>query len=321
MSHNQMGDLDVKLFFNVKDSQETAKKLIVLFIVYYYFVKVFGPKWMTLRQPFNLYPHLLVYNGYQFGVHGVGLLLALWTTNFGTICWSCEPIDTSTKEIKRLFSVYVVYIFFWAKIMECLETVMYILMKKRRYIQLIEIFRTFANVGLVYLGLKNYPGTLTVFYPLCDLIAGVFIFGHNTLLSANVDLKPRQWWGKFIFTLRLIEFTALFFHGLYFLIMYSSSSSTLFHSSLINHHHQHQHQQQSSLNLSSLSSLTSSSNCTVPRVLPLYECLFALLNIVIIICYYLNVIQHRLTNGSLTNTHHNQQQQQQRQSINTQSTS
>ncbi|XP_015793724.1 elongation of very long chain fatty acids protein 1 [Tetranychus urticae] len=281
-----MGDLDVRLFFNVKDSQETSKKLIALFIVYYYFVKVFGPKWMNLRPPFNLYPHLLIYNGYQFGVHGVGLLLALWTTNFGTICWSCEPIDTSTKEIKRLFSVYVVYIFFWAKIMECLETVMYILMKKRRYIQLIEIFRTFANVGLVYLGLKNYPGTLTVFYPLCDLIAGVFIFGHNTLLSANVDLKPRHWWRKFIFILRLVEFTALFFHGLYFLIMFPTTSTTI----------------SSTLSSSSSPSLISTNNCTVPRVLPLYECLFALFNIVIIICYYLNVIQHRLTNGSLTYT-------------------
>lgn len=239
-----------RLFFNSRDSHETSKKLVALFLIYYYFVKIFGPKWMRLRPAFNLYPHLLIYNGYQFGVHGVGFLLALWTTNLGSLSWKCQPADQLTKDIKSLFSVYVAYIFLWAKIMECSETVMYILMKKRRYIHLIEIFRTFANVGLIYTGLKLYPGNSAIFYPLCDLLVGVFIFGHNTLLSASVDLKPRRWWKKFIFTLRLLEFSALFMHGIHFLKQPS---------------------------------------CYVSHLLPIYECFFALFNIIIICSYYFNV--------------------------------
>ncbi|XP_074605174.1 very long chain fatty acid elongase F-like [Brevipalpus obovatus] len=247
-------DLDkqssLRLLISENDGQETTKKLVLLFLVYYYFVKVIGPKWMRFRPPFDLYPHMLIYNGYQFGVHGVGFILALWTTSFGTASWTCVPVDLITKDIKSLFAVYVAHIFFWAKILECLETVMYILMKKRRYVHLIEIFRTFANVGLIYTGLKKYPGNVVVFYPLIDLLVGVFIFGHNTLLSASVDLKTRRWWKKFIFTLRLMEFGALFIHGLYILIQ---------------------------------------SSCCVPRLLPIYECVFALFNIVIICCYYFNI--------------------------------
>lgn len=243
MLTDELDEHPLRSFLDGKDVHETSRKIAVFFLIYLYIVKD-GPKWMRLRPAFNLNPHLLIYNGYQFGVHAVGFLLVLWTTQLGVTSWTCTALDH--KDVKSFFVVYVIYVFLWAKIMECLETVIHILMKKRRHIQLIEVFRTFANFGLVHIGLK-YPNNLMTFYPLIDLFVGIFIFWHNTLQSAGVNLKIRGFWDKFIFVLRLLEFCALFSHGLFI------------------------------INLST---------CDLPRFLSIYECLFAFLNLVMICSYY-----------------------------------
>lgn len=141
------------------------------------------------------------------------------------------------------------YTFFWSK---CLETIggdFSYSHEKRLLTELIKIYCTISNIGLILVELKLYLSHFIFFSLLSYLFTSALIFDQYILTSAYTNLKPQSWQPSFIFILRLSEYLILFRHEVY---------------------------------------LLTKPSCSISKILAIYERMFAILNTFLVTCHYLN---------------------------------
>lgn len=89
--------------------------MVIFFSCYLYSLCVFLPDWIkdlrsrkessTTQSNFDVKPLQIIYNGFQFGIHGVGAVLGLWVMDPSN-SWSCLPLSTSTTDPNVMGIIY-----------------------------------------------------------------------------------------------------------------------------------------------------------------------------------------------------------------------
>ncbi|XP_054552483.1 elongation of very long chain fatty acids protein 7-like isoform X3 [Talpa occidentalis] len=144
---------------------------VTLLFAFYLLLVVAGPAIMSHREPLRLAGPLAAYNlglvllsGYIFYEFMVTSLLAKYS-------YFCQPVDYSQSELGIRQMASVCWWCFFSKAIELLDTVFFILRKKREQITFLHVYHHGTMLFNWWAGVKYVPGG-QVWGPTCGAICG-----------------------------------------------------------------------------------------------------------------------------------------------------
>ncbi|XP_055809514.1 uncharacterized protein LOC129879809 [Solanum dulcamara] len=180
--------------------------IIAVVSIYLYFVLSLGPRLMAKRaEPFKLNKLLLLYN--------MGMTLAnLWlfiqgllVSNYGLDTWGCGKFGGDIRQSPRR-GIYLGYLFFLTKLIELLDTVFFVLRKKKEQVTFLHVFHHSIVPIFCWIGIKLAPGGPNGFFPLVNSFIHVIMYSYYALTTFGPRVQPYLWWKKYLTRLQMIQF-------------------------------------------------------------------------------------------------------------------
>ncbi|KAH8248636.1 hypothetical protein KR032_001613, partial [Drosophila birchii] len=180
--------------------------------VYLLFVLRVGPKLMERRKPFELRGVIKAYNIMQIVYNTALFLFTIWNVYlyYDLRCPLSLPLDHEFKDRERLFT----NAYFINKLVDLLETVFFVLRKKKRQISFLHVFHHGAVILAAYLTQTLYgPGGLVAWMVILNMIVHALMYTYYLLSSISLEVqKASLWWKKYITMIQLIQFALVMVH-------------------------------------------------------------------------------------------------------------
>lgn len=77
------------------------------------------------------------------GLNGIGFILGVYITDYFTRSWDCSPIDQSNTFRNKIFLLFG-WLYFVSKFADLLDTVFFILRKKKTHVTGLHVFHHFS---------------------------------------------------------------------------------------------------------------------------------------------------------------------------------
>lgn len=140
--------------------------VISVVLIYLYFVLILGPRTMKHRKPFDLRSFVLSYNVFMVAFNGYMFYEGMKITKYGTDAWGCNLVDTRSNDPRELKKLNIGHLFFMSKIIELLDTVIFVLRKKSNQITVLHVVHHSLVPLLIWTGYKISPGGNMALFPL-----------------------------------------------------------------------------------------------------------------------------------------------------------
>lgn len=118
---------------------EDPTKIIGILIVYWFFVKKIGPKFMEFREPFQLDGIIRVYNIFQTLVNGYITYEAFTSGYIWKFNWFCEPVDYGSSPFAQRILRFA-YTYFLVKLLDLMDTIFFVLRKKDNQVTFLHVY-------------------------------------------------------------------------------------------------------------------------------------------------------------------------------------
>lgn len=173
-----------------------------------------GPKFMRNRKPVKglKYP-MMFYNVFQ-------VLFNLWIFVeigingwFGSYSLFCEPCNF-TNDPKAVRMMNVVYWYYISKFIDFIDTMFFVMHKKYDHISLLHVCHHSLMPVCTWFGVIYQPGGHHTFMGFLNSFVHVLMYTYYLLSAMGPRMRPYLWWKKYITTVQMIQFTALFVHNL-----------------------------------------------------------------------------------------------------------
>ncbi|XP_071486804.1 very long chain fatty acid elongase 4-like [Diadema antillarum] len=192
-----------------------SSPLITYSLVALYFLLVYvGPRWMSSRNAFILKVPMLIYNAalvllsaFMFREFFVPTIM---NPKFNAVC---QAVDYSNDEMSvRLAGAC--WWFFFSKIIELLDTVIFILRKKDSQISFLHVYHHATMPLLWWIGVRWIPGGASYFSGMVNCLIHVLMYGYYFLSALGPSIQPYLWWKKYLTSLQLVQFVVVLIHSL-----------------------------------------------------------------------------------------------------------
>ena len=185
---------------------------VAICLTYYYFVKVWGPRFMEKRQPFELRRLMMVYNVFQVLFNGWMFFEACQTGwNFSNLL--CKPIDYSDNPIAYR-TIRVGYWFFISKFIDLLDTIFFVLRKKYNQITFLHLSHHGLVPIITCLGIRFLNGGNTHFCGFINAFVHIVMYSYYLLAAMGPRIQSIiSKWKKYVTTLQIVQFVAVSMHS------------------------------------------------------------------------------------------------------------
>lgn len=198
----------------------------LIVVLYVLFVKKVGPEIMKNRPALVLRRILLVYNLlmmlYNFALFYAGGTFGWWNG----YSLKCQPLDTSYTR-NGIGMAYTAYAFMFSKIIELLDTVFFVLRKKDSQVTGLHVWHHSFMVISYYWGIKYSPGGHGSFVGFVNSFIHVIMYGYYFLSALGPGVQKHLWWKKYLTSLQMIQFTAIFLHSMQLLFRSCNVPNTI----------------------------------------------------------------------------------------------
>ncbi|KAJ1530304.1 hypothetical protein ONE63_005223 [Megalurothrips usitatus] len=181
---------------------------------YLYFVLSYGPKLMKTKEAYSFKTFIYCYNVYQVIANSLMFYTVLtsgWTT---TYTLGCQYVDRSdSPEAMRMASA--MWYWFLLKQTELIETVLFVLRKKKRQISFLHVYHHVSTFFIAWIACNFAPGGLTTFSVMPNSAVHVMLYSYY-LLSAidNEALRKRlNTFKKYLTTIQIIQLAVIVAHS------------------------------------------------------------------------------------------------------------
>lgn len=188
--------------------------ILSLIGVYVYFVLSLGPKIMAKHEAFKLNKLLLGYNLAMAAANLWLFIQGLMVSNYGLDTWGCGRDGGDTSNSPRR-AIYLGYLFFLTKLVELIDTVFFVLRKKKNQITFLHVFHHSIVPFFCWLGIKLAPGGSNGFFPLINSFIHVIMYVYYGLSTLGPKVQPYLWWKKQLTTLQMIQFILVMINATY----------------------------------------------------------------------------------------------------------
>lgn len=207
-------------------------KVMALVAIYLLFTKVFGPKLMASRKPFQLRKAMITHNAILAIGNGLGFLLGLYVTRMGTSTFACEPARSTSAEITTLKEqayLYGGWLYFFSKFIDFIDTVFFVLRKKDNHISGLHVFHHSFMPIASYIGLKFIPGGNIVLIALVNVMIHSIMYTYYALSAAGPEYQKYLWWKQYLTLAQVLQFILFMGHSLYGFLTPGCSYHPFFH--------------------------------------------------------------------------------------------
>lgn len=186
--------------------------MTAILLGYLFFVLYLGPRYMSKRKPFQLQGFMIFYN-FMLVVLSVFIvyefLMSGWAT---TYTWRCDLVDTSNTP-QALRMVRVAWLFWFSKIIELLDTVIFVLRKKSGQITFLHIFHHSFMPWTWWWGVVQAPGGMGSFHAMVNSSVHVIMYFYYGLAAAGPRFQKFLWWKKYMTAIQLTQFVLVSLHA------------------------------------------------------------------------------------------------------------
>ncbi|XP_005083929.2 elongation of very long chain fatty acids protein 1 isoform X1 [Mesocricetus auratus] len=182
-----------------------------ILLTYVYFVLSLGPRIMANRKPFQLRGFMIVYN---FSLVTLSLYIVyefLMSGWLSTYTWRCDPVDFSNSP-EALRMVRVAWFFMLSKVIELMDTVIFILRKKDGQVTFLHVFHHSVLPWSWWWGIKIAPGGMGSFHAMINSSVHVVMYLYYGLSALGPVAQPYLWWKKHMTAIQLIQFVLVSLH-------------------------------------------------------------------------------------------------------------
>jgi hypothetical protein len=186
---------------------------LVICLAYYYIVKVWGPRFMKDREPYQIKNILVVYNLAQ-SIFSLWMFTECWQFYVtGSYSWHCQPVDysLSPEGIRALNLAWWCYI---SKLIDLSDTFFFVARKKFDHISDLHVIHHGTTPLLFWWGTRFVAGGQSGFGPFLNSGIHTLMYLYYLLAACGPRLQPYLWWKKYLTTLQLLQFVLIFFHSL-----------------------------------------------------------------------------------------------------------
>ncbi|XP_071439678.1 very long chain fatty acid elongase 7-like [Hetaerina americana] len=206
------GDSDTRNWFMV----QSPLPLVAVIIVYLLFVTRIGPKFMAKRPPYSLYGAIMVINIFQI-VANTWLSKQYWSIAWKDSSIVCRGVGERRKTQMELIGAATSWFYFMLKIMDLLDTVIFVLRKKHTQLSFLHLYHHVGTLIVSWLAVKYYPGGATIPVQLFNCSVHTIMFLYYTLAALGPKMRPYLWWKKYLTTIQIVQFFLIL--GVYFYIV------------------------------------------------------------------------------------------------------
>ncbi|XP_015607879.1 elongation of very long chain fatty acids protein AAEL008004 [Cephus cinctus] len=194
--------------------------VLCILATYLTFVLKVGPKMMEKRPAFELNTLMILYNGFQ-------VIFSIWLASlamkvdipgfvFKNSCSSSGPVKS--RELQSILSRGAWWYFF-AKIIELLDTVFFVLRKKQNQVTFLHVYHHTITALFSWCYLKWLPGEQGIVLGLLNSIVHVVMYTYYMIAAMGPKYRKYIWWKKYMTWIQLIQFGIMLSYLLLILAM------------------------------------------------------------------------------------------------------
>ncbi|XP_014216163.1 elongation of very long chain fatty acids protein 4-like [Copidosoma floridanum] len=155
---------------------------------YLYFVKRCGPRFMEKRRPYSFKTFIKYYNIFQIIYNAWIIYACIKYGLFHEISLGCEFVNKSpTGNPMELAKV--IYWTFMLKVIDLIETVIFVLRKKNRQISFLHLYHHASTIAVTHISVKHYPGGMVTFPIVLNSTVHVIMYTYYLLSSQGPKVQ------------------------------------------------------------------------------------------------------------------------------------
>ncbi|XP_014610682.1 PREDICTED: elongation of very long chain fatty acids protein AAEL008004 [Polistes canadensis] len=190
--------------------------------IYLIFVIKIGPKIMENRPAFELKNLLIIYNA-------ILVVFNLWLASLATKIDLSALIHSNGCKLQyhRLSKdgslettlSEAAWWYFFAKIIELVDTVFFILRKKQNQLTFLHIYHHSVTALFSWCYLKLIPGEQGIIVGILNSTVHIIMYSYYLISALGPKYKKYLWWKKYMTVVQLIQFIIMMIYLLFTLVM------------------------------------------------------------------------------------------------------
>lgn len=183
---------------------------------YLIFVLKVGPKMMEKKPAFQLNTVMILYNAFQ-------VLFSIWLSSLILFnisiphlfsfhgcrirLYSDAKDELTSKELSRSAWWY-----FFAKIIELLDTVFFVLRKKQNQVTFLHVYHHTITAVFSWGYLKLLPGEQGLIVGFLNSLVHVIMYSYYLIAAFGSKYRKYLWWKKYMTCIQLLQFGIMLFY-------------------------------------------------------------------------------------------------------------
>ncbi|XP_043289108.1 elongation of very long chain fatty acids protein [Venturia canescens] len=177
--------------------------VIAILAVYLTFVLKIGPQYMEKKPPFELKKTLVWYNAIQV-LFSIWLTILALKTQFykHVLMGTCSSGNASVQSGLSTAAWW----YFFAKIIELLDTIFFVLRKKQNQVSFLHVYHHTVTALYSWAYLKFLPGEQGLLVGFLNSLVHIFMYTYYMIAAMGPQYKKYLWWKKYMTIIQLIQF-------------------------------------------------------------------------------------------------------------------
>ncbi|GAB6022955.1 hypothetical protein CHUAL_007045 [Chamberlinius hualienensis] len=183
---------------------DSIKPILIILILYYLMV-LYGPFWMKDKKPYNLKFFVFIYNMFLATLNFYvfkELAIACYRMKYN---WLCEPVRLSkTPDDMRVATGY--HLYFVSKIIELFDTVLIVLRRKDNQLSFLHVYHHSTMTLVTWTILRWVPSGSVALAALVNSLVHVFMYSYYGLSVIGPTVRRYLWWKKYLTMIQMFQF-------------------------------------------------------------------------------------------------------------------
>ncbi|XP_008560615.1 elongation of very long chain fatty acids protein 7 [Microplitis demolitor] len=194
--------------------------VLAILATYLLFVLKVGPKMMESRPAFQLKNILILYNAFQV-IFSVWLVSLAMNDQFLNSVYpsSCRRDNVVPDQRTQQLISSGAWWYFFAKIIELLDTVFFVLRKKYNQVSFLHVYHHTITALFSWCYLKYLPGEQGLLIGFLNSTVHIVMYTYYLIAALGPQYRKYLWWKKYMTWMQLIQFGLMLIYLIVILAM------------------------------------------------------------------------------------------------------
>jgi len=186
---------------------------LLLVAAYLFIVKIWGPRFMENRPPYNINTFLIYYNACQVGLSAyifVQFFRGGWGT--GDYSFRCQPADYSQRPT-ALLMLHACHMYYLSKFSEFIDTFCFVARKKFNQVTLLHVVHHGLMPMSVWPGARYLASGHSSFFGLLNTFVHIVMYFYYMMSAMGPQYQKFLWWKQHLTTLQMVQFVGIMVHA------------------------------------------------------------------------------------------------------------